>query len=91
MIARRYERYLGRELAAATLLVLLAFLGLFAFFDVINEIRYVGQGNYGVGSAMAYVALRLPGRIYELIPICVLIAVFQERVVGGLTSGGVKG
>lgn len=73
LIARRYERYLGRELIAATLLVLVAFLGLFAFFDVINELRYVGQGGYGVAHAMAYVALRLPGRIYELIPICVLI------------------
>jgi ABC-type maltose transport system permease subunit len=25
------------------------------------------------------------------VPICILIAVFQERVVGGLTSGGMKG
>jgi ABC-type maltose transport system permease subunit len=25
------------------------------------------------------------------VPICIIIAVFQERVVGGLTSGGVKG
>jgi multiple sugar transport system permease protein len=29
--------------------------------------------------------------IIAIVPICVLIAVFQERVVGGLTSGGVKG
>lgn len=29
--------------------------------------------------------------IIALVPICVLIAVFQERVVGGLTAGGVKG
>ena len=29
--------------------------------------------------------------IVAIVPICILIAVFQERVVGGLTSGGVKG
>ena len=29
--------------------------------------------------------------IIALVPICILIAVFQERVVGGLTAGGVKG
>ncbi len=29
--------------------------------------------------------------IIAIVPVCVLIAVFQERVVGGLTSGGVKG
>jgi multiple sugar transport system permease protein len=29
--------------------------------------------------------------IVAIVPICILIAVFQERVVGGLTSGGMKG
>ncbi len=29
--------------------------------------------------------------VVAIAPICVVIAVFQERVVGGLTSGGVKG
>jgi multiple sugar transport system permease protein len=29
--------------------------------------------------------------IVAIVPICILIAVFQERVVSGLTSGGVKG
>ncbi len=29
--------------------------------------------------------------IIAIVPICIIIALFQERVVGGLTSGGVKG
>lgn len=29
--------------------------------------------------------------VVAIVPICVLIAIFQERVVGGLTSGGMKG
>ncbi len=29
--------------------------------------------------------------IVAIVPICILIAIFQERVVGGLTSGGMKG
>ena len=29
--------------------------------------------------------------IVALVPVCILIAVFQERVVSGLTSGGMKG
>lgn len=29
--------------------------------------------------------------IIAIVPICIIIAIFQERVVGGLTSGGVKG
>jgi trehalose/maltose transport system permease protein len=29
--------------------------------------------------------------VVALVPICILIAVFQERVVSGLTAGGIKG
>lgn len=29
--------------------------------------------------------------IVAIVPICIIIAIFQERVVGGLTAGGVKG
>ena len=29
--------------------------------------------------------------IIAIVTICILIAVFRERVVGGLTSGGVRG
>ena len=29
--------------------------------------------------------------IVAIVPVCILIAVFQERVVGGVTAGGVKG
>jgi multiple sugar transport system permease protein len=29
--------------------------------------------------------------VVAIVPVCILIAVFQERVVGGLTAGGMKG
>ncbi len=29
--------------------------------------------------------------IIAIVPVCIIIAIFQERVVGGLTSGGMKG
>ena len=29
--------------------------------------------------------------IVSIVPIAILIALFQERVVGGLTQGGIKG
>ena len=41
-----YRRYLIREVAAAILLVLVAFLALFGFFDLIAELKNVGQGGY---------------------------------------------
>ncbi|MCA0188482.1 MAG: LPS export ABC transporter permease LptG, partial [Proteobacteria bacterium] len=41
-----YIRYISREVYAAVALVLLAFLGLFAFFDLVNELDEVGKNGY---------------------------------------------
>ena len=68
-----YVRYLSREIYAAVLLVLLAFLGLFAFFDLVNELDEVGKNGYMLYHAAIYVAMIMPGRVYELMPIAVLI------------------
>lgn len=68
-----YQRYLMRETFGAIFLVLAAFLALFSFFDLINEIRSIGKGGYQFGHALVFVVLSLPGRVYELIPIAALI------------------
>src|SRR5574343_1714865 len=68
-----YQRYLIRETFAAVFLVLAAFLALFAFFNFIDELRSVGKAGYTVFHAAVFVALSLPGLIYELIPIATLI------------------
>ena len=68
-----YKRYLAREVAAAVLLVLVAFIGLFSFFDLIGELRDVGKGVYRFQHALAFILLRVPARGYELMPIAVLI------------------
>lgn len=73
MALRVYERHLAREIYSATLLVLAAFLALFAFFDLIHELEDVGRGSYELHHAVGYVALTLPGRAYEILPIAVLI------------------
>ena len=70
---RTLTRYLGREVLAATMLIFLALLMLFAFFDLINELGDVGKGNYSIASALTYVALHLPARAYELFPVSALI------------------
>ncbi len=67
------QRYLAREIYAASALVLLAFLLLFAFFDMVAELQDLGKGSYSLGYAAAYVGLTLPGRSYEIFPIAVLI------------------
>lgn len=70
---KTYERLLARELYSATLLVWLAFLALFAFFDLLRELEDLGKGGYQLQHALLYVSLTLPGRSYEILPIAVLI------------------
>lgn len=67
------RRYLAREIYAATALVLAAFLSLSAFFDLIREMTDLGKGDYRLPHILAYVALRLPGHVYEIAPVAALI------------------
>ncbi|MCX7230339.1 MAG: LPS export ABC transporter permease LptG [Burkholderiales bacterium] len=66
-------RYLSREIAIGVLFVLFGFLGLFAFFDLVNELDDLGRGAYRIQHAVAFVALTLPSHVYELMPIAALI------------------
>ncbi|MDR2240633.1 MAG: LPS export ABC transporter permease LptG [Zoogloeaceae bacterium] len=68
-----YRRYLAKEIYAAVALVLTAFLMLFAFFDFINELESLGKGGYQLQHMAMFVLLSLPGHVYELAPIAVLI------------------
>ncbi len=67
------RRYFASELLRAILFVLLAFLLLFAFIDLLYEFREVGRGSYDLYNALLYVLLGFPGYAYELMPIAVLI------------------
>lgn len=67
------ERYIAAQVISAVLFVLVAFLALFAFFDLMEELPSIGRGQYGLQHAFYYVVLRMPGYIYDLLPIAALI------------------
>ena len=67
------ERYLARQIFGAVGFVLFGFLGLFAFFDLIAELRDLDKGEYQLSQIFSVVALWIPGHAYELFPIAVLI------------------
>jgi len=67
------QRYFASEIIRAVFFVLMAFLALFAFFDLMNELKSVGRQDYGLTQAFIYVFLSLPGYAYELLPIAALI------------------
>jgi lipopolysaccharide export system permease protein len=67
------QKYLAVEIIRSVSFVLLAFLALFAFFDLMKELQAVGRGGYRLEHAFLYVFMGLPGYTYELMPIAALI------------------
>lgn len=66
-------RYLAREIYASVALVFAALIMLFAFLDFIHELNVMGQGQYSLGYVLLFVLLTIPGHIYELFPVAVLV------------------
>ncbi len=75
------RRLIYGEVAAAIALVAVGFLALFFFFDLVDELQYLGKSNglggsteiYQIRHALLYVSLLVPNHLYELMPISVLI------------------
>ena len=70
------RRLIYGEVLVTVGFVCLVFLGLFFFFDLIDELQWVGKGGaggYQATHALTYVSLMVPSHIYEVMPIAVLI------------------
>jgi lipopolysaccharide export system permease protein len=70
------RRMIFGEVLAAVALTTVAFLALFSFIDLVDELRSVntaGQDGYQIRHALAFVATLAVSSLYELLPITVLI------------------
>jgi lipopolysaccharide export system permease protein len=73
-------RHLAREIYMSIGLVFFALVALFAFMDFIHELGEMGKGQYHIGYVLLFVALIVPGHIYELFPMAVLIGTILALV-----------
>ena len=73
---RTIRRLIYNDVLLSVSFVALAFLLLFSFFDLVDQLgdlrQYTGRG-YSLGWALLYVALQMPAHLYDLLPIAVLI------------------
>ena len=73
---KTWLKWVYAEVILAVSFITLGFLGLFFFFDFVDELQWVRgaqQGGYQISHALLYVSLMLPSHLYELLPITVLI------------------
>lgn len=66
------QRYLAAEIYRSSAIVLLALMGLFTFFNLIDELDRI-SATFSVTNLLYLEALNLPTQLYELLPIGLLI------------------
>jgi lipopolysaccharide export system permease protein len=67
------RRLFYADVVTSVIFVAVAFLSLFFFIDFVEELADIGKGGYTALHATIYSVLQLPGHLYELSPIAVLI------------------
>jgi lipopolysaccharide export system permease protein len=65
--------YIWKSILVAILLVMTLFIGLELIFSFVNEIRYVGTGDYTLSQAIAFILFSLPAQIAQLFPMATLV------------------
>ncbi len=77
---RLLTRYLAREIYYSIALVFAALLALFTFLELIREMKGMGEGSYNFAYMLLYITLSVPGYIYELLPVAVLVGTILALV-----------
>lgn len=67
------DRYLGKQVILAILLVTFALFGLDLFFNLVNELRFSGKGDYTISKVFIYLLLSAPSKMYSTFPWAALI------------------
>lgn len=68
-----HRRYIGRSVLLATLATWVVLTGFAALGALLEQVDDFGQGDYGLGHALGYIALQMPRRAYEAFPMAAVI------------------
>ena len=73
-----FNRYFWQETSINILMIMLGLLAMFSFFDLIQELDSLGQGDYGISKMLVFVLLSVPGHIYDVVPVAVLVGMMYS-------------
>jgi lipopolysaccharide export system permease protein len=80
------KRYFWQETSTNILMIMLGLLAMFSFFDLIQELDSIGRGNYGLSKMLVFVMLSIPGHVYDVIPVAVLVGMMYSLGTLGRNS-----
>ena len=73
-----FSRYFWQETSINILMIMLGLLAMFSFFDLINELDSLGRGDYDISKMLIFVMLSIPGHIYDVVPVAVLVGMMYS-------------
>ena len=92
------RRYLAAEIYRTSALVLAALVGLFSFFTMMEDLDQVGRHGFKLYHLLMLETLALPTRVYDLLPIALLIGAIlalagfaQRNELVVLRAAGISG
>jgi len=71
-------RYIATTMISGILLALFFVVGVDSFFAFVRELRYIGVQDYNAMSALQYVVLGLPRRMYNMFPMACLLGTLMS-------------
>lgn len=77
-------RYIWKSLAVTIALSMFLVFGLELIFSLVNELRYVGKGDYTVWHVIMFNLLSMPQNIYQMFPMAALVGTLLG--LGGLAA-----
>jgi lipopolysaccharide export system permease protein len=73
-----FNRYFWQETSINILMIMLGLLAMFSFFDLIQELDSLGRGDYDLSKMLVFVLLSIPGHIYDVVPVAVLVGMMYS-------------
>jgi lipopolysaccharide export system permease protein len=70
---RILDIYIGRSFLSYFFIIVLILMVLFSLFELISQLEDVGRGSYQLSNVFTFVALTLPKRLLDLMPISTLL------------------
>lgn len=79
------DRYIARTILASTAMVVLVITALLFLLLFISEVDHMGEGSFGLAKLLIWSLLKLPGRIYFVLPVVALLGALFA--LGALAAG----
>jgi lipopolysaccharide export system permease protein len=67
------SNYLLKEVTVNVILIMVALIAMLSFFDLLQELDNLGKGTYTFGKIVLFVVLSMPGHVYDVMPVAVLV------------------